>query len=71
MNGFLMLFVNLALSVLSVVGIVLSIIQLDESDGLYGGWMLFGSLLLLIVSIIMWCGLIMLEPNEANVTTWF
>ncbi len=71
MNGFLMLFVNLALSVLSVVGIVLSIIQLDESDGLYGGWMLFGSLMLLIVSIIMWCGLIMLEPNEANVTTWF
>ena len=71
MNGFLMLFVNLALSVLSIVGIVLSIIQLDESDGLYGGWMLFGSLLLLIVSIIMWCGLIMLEPNEANVTTWF
>ena len=71
MNGFLMLFVNLALSVLSVVGIVLSIIQLDESDGLYGGWMLFGSLLLLIVSIIMWCGLIMLEPNEAKVTTWF
>lgn len=58
MNGFLMLFVNLALSVLSIVGIVLSIIQLDESDGLYGGWMLFGSLLLLIVSIIMWCGLI-------------
>ena len=36
-NGFLMLFVNLALSVLSIVGIVLSIIQLDESDGLYGG----------------------------------
>ena len=71
MNGFLMLFVNLALSVLSIVGIVLSIIQLDESDGLYGGWMLLGSLLLLIVSIIMWCGLIMLEPNEANVTTWF
>ena len=71
MNGFLMLFVNLALSVLSIVGIVLSIIQLDESDGLYGGWMLFGSLLLLIISIIMWCGLIMLEPNEAKVTTWF
>ena len=71
MNGFLMLFVNLALSVLSVVGIVLSIIQLDESNGACGGWLLGGSLMLLIVSIIMWCGLIMLEPNEAKVTTWF
>jgi regulator of protease activity HflC (stomatin/prohibitin superfamily) len=71
MNGFLMLFVNLALSVLSVVGIVLSIIQLDESDGAFGGWLLGGSVLLLFVSIIMWCGLIMLEPNEAKVTTWF
>ena len=71
MNGFLMLFVNLALSVLSVVGIVLSIIQLDESDGHSGGWLLCGSILLLIASIIAWCGLIMLEPNEAKVTTWF
>jgi len=71
MNGFLMLFVNLALSVLSIVGIVYSIIQLDESNGACGGWLLGGCILLLLVSIIMWCGLIMLEPNEAKVTTWF
>ena len=71
MNGFLMLFVNIALSLLSIVGIVYSIILLDESDGACGGWLLGGSVLLLLASIIMWCGLIMLEPNEAKVTTWF
>ena len=31
MNGFLMLFINLAVLILSIVGIVYSIIQLDES----------------------------------------
>ena len=71
MNGFLMLFVNLAILILSIVGIVFSIIQLDESNGACGGWLLGGSILLLIVNIMMWCGLMMLEPNEAKVTTWF
>ena len=71
MNGFLMLFINLAVLILSIVGIVFSIIQLDESNGACGGWLLGGSILLLIVNIMMWCGLMMLEPNEAKVTTWF
>ena len=71
MNGFLMLFVNLAVLVLSVALIVKSIIMLDASDGSEGGWLLGGSVLLLIVNIIMWCGLMQLEPNEARVTTWF
>ena len=71
MNGFLMLFVNLAVLILSIVGIVYSIIQLDESNGACGGWLLGGCILLLIINIMMWCGLMMLEPNEAKVTTWF
>ena len=71
MNGFLMLFVNLVVLILSIVGIVFSIIQLDGSNGAYGGWLLGGCVLLLFVNIIMWCGLMMLEPNEAKVTTWF
>ena len=45
--------------------------MLDASDGSEGGWLLGGSVLLLIVNIIMWCGLMQLEPNEARVTTWF
>ena len=71
MNGFLMLFVNLAILILSIVGIVFSIIRLDESNGTCGGWLLGGCILLLLINIIMWCGLMMLEPNEAKVTTWF
>ena len=71
MNGFLMLFVNAAVLILSLVGIVYSIIWLDGSNGADGGWLLGGSLLLLIVDIFLWCGLMMLEPNEAKVTTWF
>ena len=71
MNGFLMLFVNFIVLVLSIVGIVYGIIQLDATNGTCGGWLLGGSILLLIINIIMWCGLMMLEPNEAKVTTWF
>lgn len=71
MNGFLMLFVNLAILVAAIVGIVFAIITLDESNGAYGGWELGGCLLLLVANIIIWCGFMQLEPNEARVTTWF
>ena len=71
LNGFLMLFVNFAILVLAIVGIIYSIIQLDGSNGAEGGWLLGGSILLLIINLIMWFGHIMLEPNEARVTTWF
>ena len=71
LNGFLALFINIVILVLAIVGIVYSIIQLDASDGACGGWLLGGSILLLIINIITWCGLMMLEPNEAKVTTWF
>ena len=71
MNGFLMLFVNFVVAILAIVGIVYSIILLDGSYGAQGGWLLLGSLLLLILNIIMWCGFMLLEPNEAKVTTWF
>lgn len=36
MNGFLMLFVNIAILILSLAGIVYSIIQLDGSNGAEG-----------------------------------
>ena len=71
MNGFLMLFVNFIVTVIAIIGIIRSIILLDASDGSVGGWMLGGCIALLIIAIIMWCGLMMLEPNEAKVTTWF
>ena len=71
MNGFLMLFVNFLILVLSIVTIVFSIILLNESDGGDGGWLLGGGILLFVVNIFMWCGHLMLEPNEARVATWF
>ena len=71
MNGFLMLFVNFLILVLSIVTIVFSIILLDESNGGDGGWLLGGGILLLVINIFMWCGHMMLEPNEARVATWF
>ena len=71
LNGFLMLFVNLAVLALSIYGIVRSIMWLDASNGHEGGWLLGGSILLLVVNLIMWFGHLMLEPNEARVTTWF
>ena len=70
-NGFVMLFVNFAVLALSLWGIVESIIQLDGSDGACGGWLLAGAVVLLLVNIIMWCGFMMLEPNEARALTWF
>ena len=71
LNGFLMLFANLALLAITIYLIVLSIIVLSETNGSDGGWMLGGSIVLLLVNIIMWCGFMQLEPNEARVTTWF
>ena len=69
-NGFLMLFVNLAVLILAIVGIVYSIILLDENNGL-GGWLLAACGLVLLLNIICWCGFLLLEPNEARVLTWF
>ena len=71
LNGFLMLFVNFAVLILSIIGVIYSVILLNDSDGAQGGWLLGGSILLLVINIIMWCGMLQLEPNEARVTTWF
>ena len=70
-NGFLMLFVNLAVLELSIVSIINGIVNLDASYGVHGGWLLAIGVLLLFANICMWCGFMQLEPNEARVTTWF
>ena len=68
LNGFLMLFVSIAMTLLSFAGIAYGIVVLDAGGN---GWLLVGSILLLIVSIVFYCGFLMLEPNEARVLTWF
>ena len=70
-NGFVMLFVNALILIFSIISIIFSIVLLDGSNGNDGGWLLGASILLLIINIIMWCGHMLLEPNEAKVTTWF
>ncbi|MBR6181964.1 MAG: SPFH domain-containing protein [Prevotella sp.] len=71
LNGFMMLFVNLAILILAIVGIVYGIIVLDAHYGDNGGWLLGGGILLLLINLICWCGFLLLEPNEARVLTWF
>ena len=70
LNGFLMLFVTIALTILSIVGIIYGIIFLDGGvNG--GGWLLGISVVLLVSTFITMSGLFQLEPNEAKITTWF
>ena len=71
LNGFLMLFVNIAVLLAIIAGFGISIMDLNATDGDMGGWMLAGCFVLLIVNIAMCCGFMMLEPNEARALTWF
>ena len=66
-----MLFLNLLFTVLSILAIIYGIVLLDADVDALGGWLLAGGFVLLITTIIMWCGFLMLEPNEARVATWF
>ena len=69
--GFLMLFINLAVLILSFAAIIYGIIMIDEGTEGLGGIILTAGIILLITNIIMWCGFLLLEPNEARVITWF
>jgi len=70
LNGFLMLFVNLVLTLGCLPLFVYSCILLDSGDGMGGLWMAV-SVIAFVLAIIFWCGFMMLEPNEARVITWF
>ena len=62
-NGFLMLFVNFFVLLLSCAAIIYGIMEAPALVAI--------GLVLLLVNIICWCGFLMLEPNEARVLTWF
>ncbi len=70
LNGFLMLFVNLALTIGSIASFIYGVVLLDEGDVL-GGWLLALGCVVLIITFFLWAGFMMLEPNEARVITWF
>ena len=65
LNGFLVLFANIALTLGSIALFVKGIFTLG------GGWLMVLAALVLFVSLFLWAGFMMLEPNEARVITWF
>ena len=72
LNGFLMLFASLALLLASIVVAISGIVMLSNETGETGGTVLLvGGLIGVVVAVIMFCGFLMLEPNEARVITWF
>ena len=71
LNGFLMLFVTIAFALINVYAGIKWIVLLSDTDGTSGGWQLVCSIILLIFSIVLMCGFLQLEPNEARVLTFF
>ncbi len=69
-NGFVALFILLALMAGSIAMIVINIIGLEE-ETMQTGWMLAGGIVLFIFSLFLIGGFILLEPNEARVLTFF
>lgn len=70
LNGFQMLFLNILQTVLSIVLISFGAWYTSESE-LMGGLMIALGFVAFIESIILWCGLIQVEPNEARVMMFF
>jgi len=66
LNGFLMLFVDLVLTLACP-----AIFILAAMPGSADVPFVVAGILLTIITIILWCGFMMLEPNEARVITWF
>ena len=71
-NGFVMLFVILAMFAASIASFVKGVILSEEGmEGALPIVMILGGIALLITSIILLCGFIKLEPNEARVLLFF
>jgi regulator of protease activity HflC (stomatin/prohibitin superfamily) len=70
LNGFLMLFCNLALTLCSIALFVKGVVILGDGVA-FGGWLMALCALVFVVSLFLWAGFMMLEPNEARVITWF
>ena len=71
-NGFVMLFVILAMFAASIAPFVKGVILSEEGmEGALPIVLILGGIALLITSIILLCGFIKLEPNEARVLLFF
>ena len=70
LNGFLMLFANLMLTLGSIALFVYGVVLLDSGNS-FGGWLMGLCGVAFIMTFFLWAGFMMLEPNEARVVTWF
>ncbi len=70
LNGFVALFLLLAIMAGAIAMIVLNIIGL-ENGTMTNGWMLAGGIAVFVFSFFLIGGFILLEPNEARVLTFF
>ena len=70
LNGFVMLFVNIAVFVAGLWEFIRGI-DLMANHNAAGGWLLAVGIVLFVGGFIMIAGYMMLEPNVAKVTTWF
>ena len=68
-SGFLMLFANIALTVLGIAMIVLGISA--DSYGIAVGLLIGTGSVLLVATLFLWAGFVMLEPGEARVMMFF
>lgn len=69
LNGFLMIFIDIVLWILTVFCFVAAIVASEIGHSF--GYLIVLAVLLLIASIICCCGFSMLEPNQAKVMTFF
>lgn len=67
LNGFAMLFLNILLTLASLGGIVWGCIL----ENTVGATLIVAGILLLIVTLVLWCGFVQVEPNEARVMMFF
>lgn len=71
LNGFFMLFLNLALLFAAGGGIAYAILCADRLSAVEFGMLLGVSIVVAIVSLFLWGGFMLLEPGEARVCVFF
>ncbi len=67
LNGFMMLFGNLGLTIAAIAAIVYAIIIDNDQSG----WFVGAGLAVLVVTCFLWAGFVMLEPGEGRVMVFF
>ena len=70
-NGFLMIFINLAVLVFGVIELFRAMNLVSHHNVAVGSWLFFFAVVVLVIGVVICRGYIQLEPNEAKVVTWF